>query len=532
MWSQIEATPSHRTYLLLSAFLLTYALFSRFIRNRLHLSEPPLALLFGILLGPRVLGVLDPISWGLQDNVVQELTRVILGIQCFAIGIELPRYYLNGHWKSVAIMLGPVMAFGWLVAALFAHLLFRVSWPTSLVIAACLTPTDPVLAASVLSNSKFSTRVPRRIKHMLSAESASNDGVSFPFLYVGISILTNASAGESIKEWVLITILWQCAFGIFLGFVLGQGANYALRFSEARNYIGRPSFLVFYILLATLSVGLGSTLGSDDFLIAFFAGVGFARDGYYAEKTKEVYINDVVDLLLNSSVFVYFGSIIPWEQMTFEISQGMQTVTSSLVSQSSPSDTPGFENPTHSNARINPPLLFAFLVLLLLLRRIPMLMALHQMHLIPAVYTFYESLFAGHFGPMGLGALFLAIEARAQLEHDSSLPYPSPPDYHPPYTHRQIATIIIWPIVSFVVMGSTFVHGLSVAAISIGVSLRRKPEDRAPLLGTETERLGGMVHSDEEGDIGGEADDGGGGATERIRWVRADAGGYPGHPSQ
>lgn len=59
-WSQLETTPPHITYLTLSAFLISYTLFTTFIRNRLHLSEPPLALLFGIILGPRLLGWLTP----------------------------------------------------------------------------------------------------------------------------------------------------------------------------------------------------------------------------------------------------------------------------------------------------------------------------------------------------------------------------------------------------------------------------------------------------------------------------------------
>lgn len=72
------------------------------------------------------------------------------------------------------------MAFGWLVCSLFAYLLFQTDLATALTIAACLTPTDPVLAASILSNSQFSERVPKRIKDMLSCESGCNDGVSFP----------------------------------------------------------------------------------------------------------------------------------------------------------------------------------------------------------------------------------------------------------------------------------------------------------------------------------------------------------------
>ncbi|TKA59773.1 hypothetical protein B0A55_12221, partial [Friedmanniomyces simplex] len=96
VWEQIEPTPAHLTYLLLSTFLISYTLFASFIRNRLHLSEPPIALIVGILLGPRALNWLSPTvdeqggGWGWGDDVVQETTRVIVGIQVFAIGVELP----------------------------------------------------------------------------------------------------------------------------------------------------------------------------------------------------------------------------------------------------------------------------------------------------------------------------------------------------------------------------------------------------------------------------------------------------------
>jgi hypothetical protein len=48
-WSQLEPTGPHLTYVFLTSFLMLYALFSLMIRNRLHLSEPPLATLFGIV---------------------------------------------------------------------------------------------------------------------------------------------------------------------------------------------------------------------------------------------------------------------------------------------------------------------------------------------------------------------------------------------------------------------------------------------------------------------------------------------------
>jgi NhaP-type Na+/H+ or K+/H+ antiporter len=126
--------------------------------------------MIGIPFGPSVLDILSPRLWKLDDNILQEVTRIIVGIQCFAVGIELPKLYFNRHWRSVAVMLGPVMAFSWAVTALFAGLIFRTSAPTAMIIGACLSPTDPVLAASVLAKSRFSDRVPSRIKNVSAFE--------------------------------------------------------------------------------------------------------------------------------------------------------------------------------------------------------------------------------------------------------------------------------------------------------------------------------------------------------------------------
>lgn len=472
-WSVIDASPPHLTYLILSAFLILYALFSSFIRNILHLSEPPLATLLGLVIGPNGLNILDPQRWGFDDGLTQEMARVIVGVQVFAVGIDLPKAYFNRHWKSVAMMLGPVMMFGWIIVAIFVYLLLGTDIPTALIVSACLTPTDPVLAASVLSNSQFSTRVPRRIRHMLSAESGTNDGVSFPFLYAGIFPVIRATAGDAFKKWVLETLLWQCALGTLLGVIIGVVANRILRFSYRNRYIDDSSFLAFYILLAIFSVGVGSTLGVDDFLVAFGAGTGFAWDGWFAKKIAQAHLPNVVDLLLNSSMFVYFGATIPWSSFT----------------------------PSESTPHLTPGRLTALLVLILLFRRIPIVLAMKRFT--PDIRTYKEALFCGHFGPMGVGALFLAIEARAQLETGSARPLPHPPANSP----HKTAIDIIRPVIWFIVLGSVMVHGLSVAAISVGSHYTKDEGERTPLIGGETAALGGMIHEeDSEPSVSGDED--------------------------
>jgi NhaP-type Na+/H+ or K+/H+ antiporter len=250
-----------------------------------------------------------------------------------------------------------------------------------------------------------------------------------------------------------------------------------LRWSDSREYIGRPSYLVFYLLLAVLSIGIASTLGIDDFLVTFFAGAAFSRDGHFTKKIEASNLDHVIDLLLNSTMFVYFGAIIPWDD--FNLSWP--------------------ESPT--KVLVTPWRLLAVFILILLFRRIPAVLAMTPY--MKNIKSWPEAFFCGHFGPMGVGALFLAIEARAQLETDTSEPFPSPPPKGELDSRNERLVEMIWPVICFFVLGSTMVHGLSTLIVSVGLHVKRPDGERAPLIGAETDGLEGMIHSDtEESDEG------------------------------
>lgn len=305
---------------------------------------------------------------------------------------------------------------------------------------------------------------------MLGAESGCNDGISFPFLYIGLYLLTQHTTAEALRDWFTLTLLWQCLFGTFLGLVIGITFNWVLRFSDARGFIDKAGFTVFYLLLALFCVGVGSTLNSDDFLVAFGAGYGFARDGWFSKKTKEAHLPNIIDTLLNSSMFVYLGTILPFETYADH----------------------------YLTPWITPWRLIAYLVCVLLLRRIPIVLATY--HWIPDIKTMREAIFCGHFGPMGLGGLFLAIEARAILETGNGTPESSPPIYEPPLTTREKAIQSVWPIVSFIVLGSTFVHGLSVLVISLWSHVQRPKKHQAGIIAAETDPLTSMEHDEGNGE--------------------------------
>lgn len=414
------------------------------MKERLYIGEATVAAIAGLILGPHCLGWFDPVTWGNTDKITLEISRIVLCIQIVAVAVELPRKYMKKHWVSVAIFLLPVMTCGWLVVGLFVWALIpHLDFPSALLVSACVTATDPVLAAAVVGKGKFAERVPGHLRNLLTAESGCNDGMAFPFIFLSLNLtLFPGNAGKIVKDWITLTILYECFFGVVLGVAIGYTLKKAVEFAEKKNLIDRESFLAIFVFIAFNSAGLGSMLGVDDLLVSFAAGTAFGWNGEFAKKTEESHVSTVIDLIINLAFFVYFGAIIPWPQFN------------------------------DSSIGLDAWRLIVLAIVIIFLRRVPAVLALKP--LTPDVKTWREALFCGHFGPIGVGAIFAAILARGDIEgHYTHEDTPMDiSDLSPTHPHYQLLEIL-WPMICFIVIVSIIVHGSSVAVLTLGKRLNR-----------------------------------------------------------
>lgn len=436
MWEQLSVNKPHWAYLIIGGFTSLFMLVSLFVKEKMYIGEATVATICGVIFGPHAADLFNPLSWGSADQITLECSRVVLVVQCFAIGVELPKSYMERHWRSVLLLLIPVMTFGWLITSLFIWWMIEpLTWLESLACAACVTATDPVLASSVVGKGKFAKRVPKHLRDLLSAESGCNDGMAFPFIYLSFYLIHyHTKAKETVFHWFCNTILYEVVFGAVYGVLIGYAGRHMIKWADRKGLIDRESFLVFYFVLALFCAGTGATLGTDDLLVGFAAGVGFSNDGWFTEKTEESHVSNVIDLLLNLAYFVYLGSVIPWEQY----------------------NAPEFG--------LTPWRLVVIAILVIFFRRIPIMLALKP--IIPDIKTWREALFAGHFGPIGVGAIFAAILARAELETDTTVPLAVLPN--DPKTESYTLIHIIWPLTTFLVITSILVHGSSIAVFTLG----------------------------------------------------------------
>lgn len=442
-WDQLELEDPHIAYACVGAFCVLFSLVSLFIKDRLYIGEATCAGIAGVIFGPHCLNWFDPILWGNTDYITLEICRLVLCIQIVAVAVELPKKYMLKHWLSVLILLLPVMTCGWLIVGAFIFLIIPgFNFTDGLLVAACVTATDPVLAAAVVGKGKFAERVPGHLRNLLTAESGCNDGMAFPFIFLSLNlILYKGQAGEIVKNWFCLTILWECMFGIVLGVAIGFLLRKLIYYSERWKLIDRQSFLAFFVFLAFICAGFGSILGIDDLLCSFAAGAAFGWNGEFARKTEESHVSTVIDLLLNLSFFVYFGAIVPWEQFN------------------------------RSELGLDVWRLILIAIVIIFLRRIPAVLAMKPFT--PDIKLWREALFCGHFGPIGVGAIFAAILARKDLE--AHYTEEETPLYHlpkPDFPHYQLVANI-WPIVCFIVVTLIIVHGSSVAVLALGKRLNR-----------------------------------------------------------
>ena len=435
VWEQLSINKPHLAYLIIGGFTSLFMLCSLFVKEKLYIGEATVATIVGVIFGPHAANLFNPLSWGNTDQITLECSRVVLVVQCFAVGVELPKAYMERHWRSVVFLLVPVMTFGWLIVSLIIWWMIEpLTWLESLLCAACVTATDPVLASSVVGKGKFAKRVPKHLRDLLSAESGCNDGMAFPFIYLSYYLIHyHIKADKVVYHWLCNTVLYECIFGAIYGVLVGYMARHAIKLADRKGFIDRESFLVFYFVLALFCAGTGASLGLDDLLVGFAAGVGFSNDGWFTQKTEESHVSNVIDLLLNLAYFVYLGAIIPWEQ---------------------------FNAP---DIGLTPWRLVVIAIFVVFFRRVPIMLALKPF--IPDITTWREALFAGHFGPIGVGAIFAAILARAELENGST----EPEDVLPgPGEENYMLIRIIWPLTTFLVITSIVVHGSSIAVFTLG----------------------------------------------------------------
>jgi sodium/hydrogen antiporter len=292
------------------ALALGLGLISRLIR-RIPISEPLVAVLLGVAIGPIGLGVVDLGGSGDGRRVLEEGARITLAIGLMAVALRLPVAELRAAWRSIALLICVLMPMMWLASGLLGWLLLGLPVLLAALLGAVLTPTDPVVASTIVVGDFAERRVPARLRRAVSAESGFNDGLTVPFVMAPLMML-GAAAGPGVGWWAALSVLWSVAGAVLIGIAAGYGAGRLLRLADERHSIERPSFLAYTLALSLGVLGGASALGAEGTLAVFVAGLAFDAAASNRERVAEERVQEAINRFFILPIFILLGAALPW----------------------------------------------------------------------------------------------------------------------------------------------------------------------------------------------------------------------------
>ena len=253
----------------LGGFITLFGLISYLLKEKFYLSEALISTFAGLTFSPHATNFIKPLQYA-NDNetnletITLYFSRLVLGVQLVLAGVQLPSKYLKTEWKSMSLLLGPGMCAMWICTSLLVWAMVpSISFLFALAVAACVTPTDPVLSNGIVKGKFADKNIPGPLQKIIIAESGANDGLGYPFLFLALYLIkytgrhglgVEGGAGKAMGLWFYDTWVYVIILSVVYGAVVGYIAKELLHWAEERRYVDRESFLVFAITLAVSCV--------------------------------------------------------------------------------------------------------------------------------------------------------------------------------------------------------------------------------------------------------------------------------------
>jgi NhaP-type Na+/H+ or K+/H+ antiporter len=168
----------------------------------------------------------DPVA---HSGTLLHLTEICVIISLMGAGLALNRAVSPRGWATTWRLLAITMPLSMLLVGVLGWAALGFGFATSILVAAALAPTDPVLASEVqvAEPAEHPDDDEDEARFALTSEAGLNDGLAFPFTHAAVAIsVAGAAPALWLPHWFAVDVLWRVvaalAIGGGVGWLLGK----------------------------------------------------------------------------------------------------------------------------------------------------------------------------------------------------------------------------------------------------------------------------------------------------------------------
>ena len=306
-----DLSPYHWVLATLGVSIILAYWIPRFVSGREPASSALLVgagLILGLLV-PSWAGAIDPTN---VPQLWERTTELCVIIGLFGTGLRIDRLTGRKLWQPTVRLLLIAMPLTVIALALFGWLTAGMTLAGSLLLGAILSPTDPVLAADVQVGAPLEGGE-HPVRFALTTEAGLNDGLAFPFVYLGIAIATAGGISFGLlANWLALDVAYRIAVGVAAGLGLGWMLGKFLSAWPRDNALSETQSGVLGFAGVLAIYGAAELAEGYGFIAVFAAALVLRRkeaDHHFHQKLHD--FTEALEHALTSILLVALGSVLP-----------------------------------------------------------------------------------------------------------------------------------------------------------------------------------------------------------------------------
>ena len=260
---------------------------------------------FGLLPGvPEAFSPIDrPALW-------EKASELAVIIALFGTGMRLDRVESPRKWAPAARLLAIAMPLC-ILAITFGGLMIGMTLAGAVLLAAVLAPTDPVLAADVQVGPPLEGGE-HPVRFALTTEAGLNDGLAFPFVYLGILLVAAGGGTGWLGEWLGLYVAYKIIVGTLAGFAAGWVLAKLLFAVPRKNPLAKSSSGVIALAGVLVTYGATELIEGYGFIAAFVMGVMLRRKEADHEYHARLHsFSEALEHAITAILLVLLGGALP-----------------------------------------------------------------------------------------------------------------------------------------------------------------------------------------------------------------------------